>query len=239
MAINQRVQSCIDILFHPEDRERAKELLETIHEREQERCCLAALKISDGKLTALEGAAELARRDFRDLLMAADFGTLQAHLDWQPKPADELSEIDAVRLAEGIHARIAEALSSMGFERSGDEWKRNSEVAQSLRLITGLTSRVKTRFFLRLTFHAEPLGVMLQLPKLPRGSAMFSAEQGYVFESGGDEAKLYSAAAADVERYVKPWLERFTTSDEVRRGFEDGTFTPHIKLSDQPLALVF
>ena len=61
----------LDILFTPGDRESAKALLQQC---ESERLQFAALKVSDGKLAVLEHALRLAKRDFRDLLMAADFG---------------------------------------------------------------------------------------------------------------------------------------------------------------------
>jgi len=48
---------------------------------------------------------------------------------------------------------------------------------------------------------------------------------------------LYDAAEWDLASYAKPWFERFTTSAEVQRGFEDGTFKTHVKIKDQ--AIVF
>jgi hypothetical protein len=43
---------------------------------------------------------KLAVIDFRDLLMAADFGEVDAHLKWQPKPAGDLSESIRPRSAQ-------------------------------------------------------------------------------------------------------------------------------------------
>src|ERR1700692_186456 len=74
----------VDILFLPEDRERAKTLL---YERcgnnlpflekkdmyQLERFRFAALKYSDGNLPKLEAAVKLAQGDWRDLLMASGF----------------------------------------------------------------------------------------------------------------------------------------------------------------------
>ena len=43
---------------------------------------LALLKLSSGNLDKLHKAVALGKRDWRDLLMAAGFGQLDAHLDW-------------------------------------------------------------------------------------------------------------------------------------------------------------
>src|ERR1700685_1763695 len=101
----------LDILFAPGDRESAKALLqqcETV--RESERLRFAALKVSDGNLALLESAVKLAQVDFRDLLMAADFGEVDAHRKWQPKPAGEPTEIDPPALRAAIHERLAAVL---------------------------------------------------------------------------------------------------------------------------------
>ena len=50
-----------------------------------ERIRFAALKCSGGKLALLEKAVKLAQQDWRDLLMAADFGyDAEAHRAWEP-----------------------------------------------------------------------------------------------------------------------------------------------------------
>ena len=52
---------------------------------ELERVRVAALKQSGGSLESLRAAIELAKVDFRDLLMASGFGySTTAHLDWLP-----------------------------------------------------------------------------------------------------------------------------------------------------------
>jgi hypothetical protein len=101
----------LDILFTPGDRESAKALLQQC---ESERLQFAALEVSDGKLAVLEHALRLAKRDFRDLLMAADFGEVDAHLKWKPKPAAEPSEIDPPALGAGIHESLATVLRPDG-----------------------------------------------------------------------------------------------------------------------------
>lgn len=52
-----------------------------------ERLRCAALKLSAGRWDKLKSAVALAKTDWRDLLMAAEFGTdVEAHLRWQPSP---------------------------------------------------------------------------------------------------------------------------------------------------------
>lgn len=59
--------------------------LEKLNAQELERYQFAALKLSRGKLPRLLDAIQLAKTDWRDLLMAAGFGeNVRAHLDWNP-----------------------------------------------------------------------------------------------------------------------------------------------------------
>jgi len=243
----------VDILFPAEDRERAKALLyqqcgnnlpflKKADMYQLERFRFAALKYSDGKLLLLEGAVKLAQLDWRDLLWATGFAhDVEAHRKWEPKPASEPSEVDPLRLVAAIHERLAMALVPLGFERQGNDWHRGGEVPQTLRVLTGLTSRVEVRFFLQVTLEAKPVRVLVHLPKLPPGLEKLSSEQGYVFRAGDSEEALYAAMARDVI-HLQPWLQRFTSPDEVRRGFEDGTFGPHLLVDDRPghdQALIF
>jgi len=56
-----------------------------------ERLRFAALKLSAGDLEKLKDAVEIAKRDWRDLLVWAGFGSsLDAHLRWDPA-ADKLN----------------------------------------------------------------------------------------------------------------------------------------------------
>jgi hypothetical protein len=232
----------VDILFRPEDREWAKALL---YERcgnnlpflekkdmyELERFRFAALKYSDGNLLRLEAAVKLAQRDWRDLLMASGFAhDIEGHRRWEPKPAGEAAEIDPSHLAATIHSAIAAILVPLGFERNGDEWRRNCEVPQSLLVRQGLTSRVETRFFLRITLAATQ-AVVLHLPKLPRMDE--GREQGYIFRAGDSEEALAATVVEDVIRYAQPLFQRFTSASEVQHGFEDGTFKPHLPVDGQ------
>ena len=53
-----------------------------------ERVQFAALKLSEGKLDKLDRAVALAKRDWRDLLVAAGFAEdINAHLSWLPAQA--------------------------------------------------------------------------------------------------------------------------------------------------------
>src|SRR5437762_11191313 len=74
----------VELLFHPDDQLTATGLLDlecgysipgfkNASEHELERIRFAALKVSDGDLTKLRQAVELAQLDFRDLLMHAGF----------------------------------------------------------------------------------------------------------------------------------------------------------------------
>jgi hypothetical protein len=51
-----------------------------------ERIRAAAMKCSGGSLTQLASVTSLARQDWRDLLMAADFGNTRAHEEWLSEP---------------------------------------------------------------------------------------------------------------------------------------------------------
>lgn len=58
--------------------------LEGSSEADLERFRFAALKLSEGKVDKLKDAIELAKIDWRDLLMAAKFWTLDSHKSWFP-----------------------------------------------------------------------------------------------------------------------------------------------------------
>jgi hypothetical protein len=216
----------LEILFTPGDRESAKALLQQC---ESERLQFAALKVSDGNLAQLESAVKLGHIDFRDLLMAANFGEVDAHRKWEPKPAGEASEIDPPALRSAIHERLVFVLGPLGFERVGDQWSRAGEVPHTLELQTGLTSRIEVKFFLKVTLAAERM-IVLRLPKLP---AHMGDQQGYIFHAHGDTKALCEAVAGDIVRYAQPLFQRFTSLDEVRRGFADETFKKHIPVEGQ------
>lgn len=87
----------VDILFREADRERAAQLLvdecgnklpfcEELNSQGLERIRFAALKVGGGDLAKLRQAVEMAKIDWRDLLMAAGFGyDARAHERWVPE----------------------------------------------------------------------------------------------------------------------------------------------------------
>lgn len=85
--LQPRVLELIDLAFAPEDREDARVILACIeHERECERVRIAAIRASEGSLTRLAEAADLARNDYRDLLMGSGFAhDIHAHKTWKPE----------------------------------------------------------------------------------------------------------------------------------------------------------
>jgi hypothetical protein len=54
-----------------------------------DRVRIGAIKMSDGDMAKLRQAVEVAKVDFRDLLVAAGFGNdARAHRRWEPLPPD-------------------------------------------------------------------------------------------------------------------------------------------------------
>jgi hypothetical protein len=87
----------VSLLFLPESRAEASRLLitecgsnlpffEKFDQFEMERARFSALKLSRGNIEALKDAIELAKADWRDLLVAAGFGDdVDAHRSWLPE----------------------------------------------------------------------------------------------------------------------------------------------------------
>ena len=96
VPLSPATESRLKSLFFHSDVEEAKQLLitecgnnlafsKTMDAKELERLRFAVLKLSDGTIESLIEALVLAQTDWRDLLMAAGFGTdAFSHLDWQP-----------------------------------------------------------------------------------------------------------------------------------------------------------
>lgn len=204
-----------------------------------ERFRFAALKYSDGKLPLLEGAVQLAKEDWRDLLLAAGFGyDVEAHGRWEPNPAGGPAEIDRLALLAGIHSHLSMTLVPLGFARKTDEWRRQTSggISQSLEVATGLMSRTETRFLLRARLDGGVKPVAMLLPRL--GSrANSDEEQCYRFRAGESEEALYAAVSRDTIRFAHPWFLRFMTSAEIARGFQEGTFDPHLDVDGCALLL--
>jgi len=102
VPLSEETKRRVDILFDGNDAAIATKILtnecgsnlpscENHSPRELERLRFAALKLSGGNLNRLRQAVRLAKEDWRDLLVAADFANnLKAHRDWIPrKPTHE------------------------------------------------------------------------------------------------------------------------------------------------------
>ncbi|MFT4112457.1 hypothetical protein [Silvibacterium sp.] len=92
--LSANVVTVIQKIFRESDRPAASELLRheladnLPHMREIydpvrfDRVRMAALKLSNGNMEKLMKAIALGKKDWRDLLMTAGLGQLDAHLDW-------------------------------------------------------------------------------------------------------------------------------------------------------------
>lgn len=92
--LSPRTQQLVEIIFSPKDVVEASEWLEhqcgnnlpfckEYDEYKMERIRFAALKLSQGNLAKLLRAIDMGQRDWRDVLVAADFGNqLEAHEIW-------------------------------------------------------------------------------------------------------------------------------------------------------------
>lgn len=97
VPLSEETRRRVEILFDGEDRELAERLLvegcgsnlpllKNLSPQKLERYRFAALKLSEGRLNKLRSAIALAKRDWRDLLVAAGFAhDIQAHERWLPE----------------------------------------------------------------------------------------------------------------------------------------------------------
>ena len=93
-ALGSRVGAALRAVFSEDDSAAARALLENelglntpgiSTQAGLERVRLATLKCSGGSLDGLVKALDLAKTDYRDVLMAAGFGhDTRAHLNWDP-----------------------------------------------------------------------------------------------------------------------------------------------------------
>ena len=96
VSLSPATRERLGVLFAPADRPAAEALLvgecgtslpccERCTAADLERIRFACLKLSGGRLDQLRYWVDEAKKDWRDVLMAAGFGyTLTAHLDWRP-----------------------------------------------------------------------------------------------------------------------------------------------------------
>lgn len=94
VPLSPRTLALVTAVFGADDRARARTLLEEqcganlpglegLDPLQLERFRYAVIRISEGRLAALDKAIALAKTDWRDLLMEADFGhDLRAHERW-------------------------------------------------------------------------------------------------------------------------------------------------------------
>jgi hypothetical protein len=95
LPLTQEAEKRIDLLFEPKYQEMVRTILmrdcgnnlwRKASETEIDRLRFAVLKVSRGSLDRLTGAIELAKIDWRDVLLAAGFANNpQAHRSWLPK----------------------------------------------------------------------------------------------------------------------------------------------------------
>jgi hypothetical protein len=93
--LSHETEMRVVLLFPPEEQERVRVILvdECGHNipgfrkagsLDIERLRFAALKVSEGRMDKLSEAVDLAKIDFRDLLMWAGFGDLESYKSWIP-----------------------------------------------------------------------------------------------------------------------------------------------------------
>jgi hypothetical protein len=106
--ISPETEKRIARLFPPDQRKRVRKalsqecgnnlpLLQNHDAVKMERIRFAVLKLSEGRLDKLARAIALAKADWRDLLMAADFGQPDAHVSWLPERRPVRDEGGATR----------------------------------------------------------------------------------------------------------------------------------------------
>jgi hypothetical protein len=94
--LSPETETRVALLFPPDQQERVRDvlleecgnnlpLLQKLDAVAMERFRFAALKLSHGQLVELRKAVDLAKTDWRDLLVAASFTTLDSHRSWLPE----------------------------------------------------------------------------------------------------------------------------------------------------------
>src|SRR5262249_48606989 len=83
--LSAKTRQHLESMFAPADRAAGEQALLGWSEGDSGRLRFGALRLSRGELPALDDAIKLGRLDWRDLLMAADFGDVGAHEAWVPR----------------------------------------------------------------------------------------------------------------------------------------------------------
>lgn len=118
-VLSPAVEVRVEILWSTaEDRRQVREALATYglepYEQEQDRVRLAILKLSDGEVGKVLSMTSAAKRDYRDVLMCAEFPE-EGRATWALRP--HLTQADQDRLVE----------IRRGDRRQYEEWLKASE----------------------------------------------------------------------------------------------------------------
>lgn len=103
IELSEKTIEIINVLFLYNDRKQVEELLkmecaenvffcENMNPFEMERIRFSVLKLSQGEISKLLDAIELAQTDWRDLFMAAGFGDLNSYKQWNPIKTNQLDD---------------------------------------------------------------------------------------------------------------------------------------------------
>lgn len=104
LKLNERTEKLLNFIFPETSRGKAKVLIETMcgnnlpfcenYDSEKiERIRFSAIKVSNGQMDKLCNAIELAKTDWRDLLVLAGFENTEAHNNWYDNHFDVKSEL--------------------------------------------------------------------------------------------------------------------------------------------------
>ena len=99
--LSQRVQDLIAVKFGPAEQARARELVREFHwalaPLVDERIHLDMLEICSGKLEKLEELVGLAKVDWRDLIMAAEYEVQNGKIVQNERGRTRLAEVSAAK----------------------------------------------------------------------------------------------------------------------------------------------
>lgn len=130
--LSPKTRRHLDALFATPHRAAAERALLAWHEGTSERLRFAALRVSGGDLQALDEAIELGNTDWRDLLMAADFGfSTEAHETWVPRrlTPEAFADWIAGRVVDDVEFRRGDAVHVRDDRRPGPAGTVTSLVA--------------------------------------------------------------------------------------------------------------
>jgi hypothetical protein len=93
LPLSSDIEKRLALLFSPDDQEEARRMLveecgtniPAWKSAGVDRLRCAVLKLSDGKILLLRRAINVAKIDFRDVLVPAEFGEPESHKSWTPE----------------------------------------------------------------------------------------------------------------------------------------------------------